>query len=441
VKAQDVLLKIIESQIETGVPYIAFKDHANRKTNHQNIGTIKQSNLCIEIFQATDEVTTAICTLSSMILKNFLKGKKFDFELLYLEVKKVVRALNKVIDINAYSTAKGRKGGLEQRAIAIGVQGFADLIYMMDLLFTGEEARKLNKQIAETIYFSAVEESMNLCKNKIYKPYDFFKGSPMSKGIFQFDMWDVQPSDMWDWDTLKADVKKYGVCNSLFMAYMPTASSAKITGSYESFEPMDSNLFNRRVVGGEFLIVNKYLISDLEDLGLWHESIKNEIILNSGSIQSINFMKFLDEEDKNYEKKIKRIEHLLLKYKTVWEISQKELIEMSAERAPFIDQSQSLNIYMSGPTVGKISSSMMFAWKKGLKTGSYYLRTKAISTGAKHLAIDVSQTSAPIPTTFVATKNPAILSEEEELNRRIAEEVSKMTKPSDSQFDCVGCSS
>lgn len=440
VNAQDILMKIIESQIETGVPYIAFKDNANRKTNHQNIGTIRQSNLCIEIFQATNEDTTAICTLSSMILKNYLKGKKFDFELLSNEVRKVVRALNKVIDINAYSTEKGNKGGREQRAIAIGIQGFADLVYLMDLIFTGAEARILNKQIAETIYYAAVSESMELCKSGEYKPYDYFQGSPMSKGIFQFDMWglgedNTSMSGMWDWDMLKAQVKEYGICNSLFMAYMPTASSAKITGSYESFEPMDSNLFNRRVVGGEFLIVNKYLITDLEDMGLWSEMMKNEIILNSGSIQAINFNKYLDTESKGYEKKVKRIEHLLAKYKTVWEISQKELIEMSAERAPFIDQSQSLNVYMANPTVGKISSSIMFAWKQGLKTGSYYLRTKAISTGAKHLAIDTSQSNA------IVTKNPAILDEEEELNKRIAEETAKMSKPTDSNFDCIGCSS
>lgn len=436
VNPQDILMKIIESQIETGVPYIAFKDNANRKTNHQNIGTIRQSNLCIEIFQATNEDTTAICTLSSMILKNYFKGKKFDFELLHTEVRKIVRALNKVIDINAYSTAKGLKGGKEQRAIAIGIQGFADLVYLMDLIFTGPEARLLNKQIAEAIYFAAVSESMELCKTGEYKPYNAFEGSPMSKGIFQFDMWGIDESQLsFNWNDLKLDVRKYGICNSLFMAYMPTASSAKITGSYESFEPMDSNLFNRRVVGGEFLIVNKYLISDLEDMGLWSEMMKNEIILNSGSIQAINFNKYLDAETKGYEKKVKRIEHLISKYKTVWEISQKELIEMSAERAPFIDQSQSLNIYMSNPTVGKISSSIMFAWKQGLKTGMYYLRTKAISTGAKHLAIDMSQTGNAI-----VTKNQAILDEEEELNKRIAEEVGKINKPADSKFDCEGCS-
>lgn len=432
VKAQDILLKIIESQIETGVPYIAFKDHANKKTNHQNIGTLKQSNLCIEIFEYVDKLTTAICTLASTVLKNYVNNKKFDFNLLHKNVKKTVKALNKVIDINHYSTEKGKKGGLEQRAIAIGVQGFADTIYLMDLVFNEEEGRALNKMIAETIYHAAVEASCELVKEKEYKPYDYFKGSPMSKGIFQFDMWGLQEEDlsgMWDWKTLKDNVIKYGICNSLFVAYMPTASSAKITGSYESFEPPDSNLFNRRVVGGEFLITNKYLLNDLEELNLWGENIKNEIIINNGSIQNINFLKYLNPDDKKYESKIKRLEYLLQKYKTVWEIPQRDLIEMSAERAPFIDQSQSLNIYMANPTVGKISSSMMFAWKKGLKTGSYYLRTKAISTGAKHLAIDISKTNAT-----------PLSSEEKELQERIAEEMRNLpNKPNNSNFECFGC--
>lgn len=443
VKAQEIMTKIIESQIETGVPYITYKDHANNKTNHQNIGVIKQSNLCIEIFQYTDEETTAICTLSSMILKNFIKGKKFDFELLFNEVRKVVRALNKVININYYSTDKGRKGGLEQRAIAIGVQGFADVVYMLDLEFTGEEARKLNKAIAETIYYGAIYESNQIVIRGEEQPYKFFEGSPMSKGIFQFDMWGVKQEDLcgkWNWDILKDSVEKYGICNSLFTAYMPTASSAKITGSYEAAEIMDSNLFNRRVVGGEFLIVNRYLINDLEDLGLWSESVKNEIILGNGSIQNINFNKYLDSEDKNYEKKIKRIEHLMKKYKTIWETSQKELIEMSAERAPFIDQSQSLNIYMANATTSKVFSSHMYAWEKGLKTGCYYLRTKAISTGAKHLAIDTSTINTSV---FAKPNNQPTLTEEElELQRAIAEESRKsFQRPDDSIANCDGCSS
>ena len=427
VKAQDVWTKIVESQVETGVPYLCSKDNANKKTNHQNIGVIKQSNLCNEIYQYTDEETTAICTLSSMVLKNFIEKGEFDFNLLYSEVRKVVRALNKVIDINSYSTEKGRKGGLDQRAIAIGTQGLADVFYLMDYIFTSEEAKKLNKTIFETIYFAAITESMELCKTMIHKPYAHFKGSPMSKGVFQFDMWGLDYeglSGLWNWDSLKEEVKTYGVCNSLFTAQMPVASSAKITGSFEMTEPAHSALFNRRVVGGEIMIVNKYLINDFEKIGIWSEDLKNEIILNEGSVQNINFNNHLDTEDKNYTKKVKRIEHLISKYKTIWEISQRELINMAADRAPFIDQSQSMNIYMANPTLSKITSSHFHSWEKGLKTLCYYVRTKAISTGAKHLAVDVSKISQP----KVKIETPKV-------------DYDLTTKPEDSPFECFGCSS
>jgi ribonucleoside-diphosphate reductase alpha chain len=424
VKAQTIWNKIIESQVETGVPYLCSKDSANRKTNHQNIGVIKQSNLCNEIYQYTDEDTTAICTLSSMVLKNFIIKGEFDFKLLYSEVRKVVRALNKVVDINSYSTEQGRKGGLEQRAIAIGTQGLADVFYLMDYIFTSEEAKTLNKEIFETIYFAAITESMELCKSGEYKPYKFFKGSPMSKGIFQFDMWGLDYKGlgkMWDWDSLKLEVSNHGVCNSLLTAQMPVASSAKITGSFEMTEPAHSALFNRRVVGGEILIVNKYLINDFEKLGVWCEDLKNEIIMNEGSVQNINFNHYLDPEDKNYNKKVKRIEHLIPKYKTIWEISQRELIDMAADRAPFIDQSQSMNIYMSEPTLSKISSSHFHSWGKGLKTLCYYVRTKAISTGAKHLAVDITKVQQP-----KTIEKPT---------------VDLTTKPTDTEFECFGCGS
>jgi ribonucleoside-diphosphate reductase alpha chain len=425
VKAQDVWSKVIESQVETGVPYLCSKDNANNKTNHQNIGVIKQSNLCSEIFQVTDESTTAICTLSSMILKNFIIDGEFNFKLLYNETKKVVRSLNKVIDINNYSTKKGKKGGLEQRAIAIGIQGLADVFYIMDYKFTSDDARKLNKEIFETIYFAAISESCSLCKSGEYEPYTYFNGSPMSEGIFQFDMWGLTNEDvsgLWDWDSLKEDVKTYGVCNSLTTAQMPVASSAKITGSFEMTEPAHSALFNRRVVGGEIMIVNKYLINDFEKMGIWNESVKHEIIMNEGSIQNINFNKYLDPEDKNYVKKVKRVEYLLKKYKTIWEISQRELIDMSADRAPFIDQSQSMNIYLANPTVSKITTSHFHGWDKGLKTLCYYVRTKAISTGAKHLAVDVSQTNQPLPEIDYTKMNLP-------------------PKPDSSLVDCFGCSS
>jgi len=426
VKAQDVWTKVIESQIETGVPYLCSKDNANNKTNHQNIGVIKQSNLCNEIYQFTDEKTTAICTLSSMVLKNFVKDGEFDFQLLYEETRKVVRALNKVVDINNYSTAKGEKGGREQRAIAIGTQGLADVFYLMDYEFTSPEAKQLNKDIFETIYFAAITESNRLVIDGNYKPYDFFEGSPMSQGQFQFDMWGLTENDLsgrWPWEVLKSNVKQYGICNSLFTAQMPVASSAKITGSYEMTEPAHSAIFNRRVVGGEIMIVNKYLISDFEKLGIWGEDLKNEIIYNEGSIQNINFNNYLDPEDKKYNQKVKRIEHLIKKYKTIWEISQRELIDMAADRGPFIDQSQSMNIYMGNPTLSKITSSHFHAWQKGLKTLCYYVRTKAISTGAKHLAMDISKMDKPKVTPTLPHIEPIT------------------NKPTDSPFECFGCSS
>jgi ribonucleoside-diphosphate reductase alpha chain len=430
VSAQTIWNKIIESQVETGVPYLCSKDSANRKTNHQNIGVIKQSNLCNEIYQYTDENTTAICTLSSMVLKNFIIEGKFDFKLLYNEVRKVVRALNNVVDKNNYSTDKGHKGGLEQRAIAIGTQGLADVFYLMDYIFTSEDAKTLNKQIFETIYFAAITESNDLCKTENRKPYKFFNGSPMSNGVFQFDMWGLNESDlsgMFDWESLKNDVKKYGVCNSLFTAQMPVASSAKITGSFEMTEPAHSALFNRRVVGGEIMIVNKYLINDFEKIGIWCEDLKNEIIMNEGSIQGINFLNYLDTEDKRYNFKVKRIEHLIAKYKTIWEISQKELIDMASDRAPFIDQSQSMNIYMSNPTLSKISSSHFHSWKNGLKTLCYYVRTKAISTGAKHLAVDISKIESP-------KKNV-------EVPKVDYSHMNLPPKPEGIEIECFGCSS
>jgi ribonucleoside-diphosphate reductase alpha chain len=336
--------------------------------------------------------------------------------------------LNNVIDKNSYSTAKGLKGGLEQRAIAIGVQGLADVFCLMDYSFTSDEAKDLNKKIFEAIYFASITESNDLCKKGIRHPYEFFKGSPMSKGIFQFDMWGVESSDLnLDWDTLKKDVQEFGVCNSLFTAQMPVASSAKITGSFEMTEPAHSALFNRRVVGGEILIVNKYLINDFEKIGIWSEDLKNEIILNEGSIQNINFNQYLDVEDKSYNKKVKRIEHLIPKYKTIWEISQRELIDMAADRAPFIDQSQSMNIYMSNPTLSKITSSHFHSWEKGLKTLCYYVRTKAISTGAKHLALDLSKVKTPKPNVEVPKVDYS--------------NMNLPPKPEGIEIECFGCSS
>ena len=430
IKAQDLWKKIYESQVETGVPYIAYKDNANKKSNHKNIGTVKSSNLCIEVFQYTNEKDiTAICTLSSLVLKNFVIDGKFDFKLLEQATRKITKALNKVININHYSTEKGKKGGLSQRAIGIGVQGLADTFFLMDYEFTSEEAKKLNKQIFETIYFAALSESNDLAKNKDFPIYEHFEGSPFSKGELQFHMWGINKeelSGLHDWDSLIADIIKYGVVNSLVTAVMPTASSARVFGSYEMTEPITSNLMVRNVTQGEFTISNPYLISDLEEIGIWSEELKQEMISNNGSIQKINFLNYLDSESKGYEKKIKRIEKLLMKYKTIWEISQKELINMAADRAPFIDQSQSMNIYMKEPTLQKVSSSHFHAFEKGLKTGCYYFKTQSASKGAKHLAQDMSKTN-----TIVSENKPQNI---------VAAEILPI-KPENSPFDCFGCSS
>lgn len=429
IKAQDLWRKIYESQVETGVPYLAYKDHANRKSNHKNIGTIKSSNLCIEVFQYTNETdTTAICTLSSIVLKSYIKDGKFDFDLLIRAVRKIVKALNKVIDINHYSTEKGRKGGLSQRAIGIGVQGLADAFFLMDYEFTSDEAKKLNKEIFETIYFAALTESNELAKNKDFPIYEHFEGSPFSKGEFQFNMWGLKDEDlsgMNDWKSLRESVIQYGVVNSLVTAEMPTASSARVFNSYEMFEAITSNLMVRSVTQGEFTISNKYLIADLEAIGIWSEELKQEIITNNGSIQNVKFLNYLDSDAKGYEKKVKRLEKLLLKYKTIWEIKGKDLIDMAADRAPFVDQSQSMNIYMKEPTLQKVSSSHMYAFKKGLKTGCYYFKTTSKSEGAKHLAQDMSKS---VEAKFSDVEKPLV-------------EMALPPKPENSQFECFGCSS
>jgi ribonucleoside-diphosphate reductase alpha chain len=376
---------------------------------------------CAEIVEYTDEVTTAICNLASIVLKNFIINGKFDFDMLYAHVRKITRRLNKVIDINHYATEKGRKGGLEQRAIAIGIQGLADTFYLLDLTYSSPEAKELNKKIFETIYFAALTESCDLVEKGIQPKYQFFDGSPLSEGKFQFNLWGLEDSDtsgLWDWASLREKIVKVGVCNSLVTAGMPTASSAKITASYEKDEPMDSNLFNRRVLGGEFVIANPYLITDLEKIGLWSEQLKNEILVNNGSIQNVNFQQYLDSDDKKYESKVARIDYLMKKYRTVWEHPQRELIDMHVDRAPYVDQTQSMNVYFADPTVSKLTSSHMYAWKKGLKTGCYYVRSKAAGEGAKHLAIDTQKV---------------------EIKYSKPEEPKFKERPADSMFECTGC--
>ena len=367
VKAQDLWFEILESQIETGTPYILYKDHANRKSNQKNLGTIKSSNLCTEIMEYTSKDEVAVCNLASISLSKFVKeDKTFDHDKLYQITKVATRNLNKVIDVNYYPVEEARTSNMRHRPIGLGVQGLADAFVMMRLPFESQEAQRLNSEIFETIYFASMEASMEL--SQVDGPYQTYKGSPVSKGIFQFDMWGVTPdSGRWDWYELKQKVKKHGVRNSLLVAPMPTASTSQILGNNECFEPFTSNMYVRRVLSGEFIVANKYLMHDLIGLGLWDDSMMNKIKAENGSIQNIA----------EIPANIKEL------YKTVWEISQKTIIDMSADRGAYICQSQSLNIHLMNANFGKMTSMHFYAWKKGLKTGMYYLRTKAATDAIK----------------------------------------------------------
>lgn len=361
IKAQDLWFEILESQIETGTPYILYKDSANRKSNQKNLGTIKSSNLCTEIIEYTSKDEVAVCNLASLALNKFVTEEgKFDHQRLYEITKVATRNLNKVIDVNYYPVEEARNSNMRHRPIGLGVQGLADTFIMLRMPFDSDEARRLNEDIFETIYFAAMEASMELAK--VNGPYETYKGSPASKGIFQFDMWGVTPkSGRWNWEQLKQDVKKYGIRNSLLLAPMPTASTSQILGNNECFEPYTSNIYTRRTLSGEFIIANKHLMKDLIELGLWNETMRQKLIATNGSVQAI------PEIPQN----IKDI------YRTVWEISQKAIIDMSADRGAYICQSQSLNIHLKDPNFGKLTSMHFYAWKKGLKTGMYYLRSTA----------------------------------------------------------------
>jgi ribonucleoside-diphosphate reductase alpha subunit len=367
IKAQDLWFEILEAQIETGTPYILYKDAANRKSNQKNLGTIKSSNLCTEIIEYTAPDEVAVCNLASLALPKFVtEDGRFDHDKLYDITKVATRNLNKVIDINYYPVEEARKSNMRHRPIGLGVQGLADAFIMLRMPFDSEEARGLNKDIFETIYFAAMEASMEEAKK--YGPYETFKGSPVSKGIFQFDMWGVTPSSgRWNWDKLKQEVKQHGVRNSLLLAPMPTASTSQILGNNECFEPYTSNCYTRRTLSGEFIVANKHLMRDLIGLGLWSETMRQKLIATNGSVQPIA----------EIPQNIKDI------YKTVWEISQKAIIDMSADRGAFICQSQSLNIHLTDPNFGKLTSMHFYAWKKGLKTGMYYLRSTAAADAIK----------------------------------------------------------
>ena len=365
VKAQELWFAILESQIETGTPYMLYKDACNEKSNQKNLGTIKSSNLCTEIIEYTAPDEIAVCNLASIALPRFVINGKFDHQRLFDVTYVITKNLNKVIDVNYYPVEAASRSNFRHRPIGIGVQGLADAFILMRMAFDSPEASELNKEIHETIYYAAMTASKDLAiKDGAYETY---QGSPVSQGIFQYDMWNVTPSNRWEWDVLKEEVKKFGVRNSLLLAPMPTASTSQILGNNECFEPYTSNIYSRRVLSGEFPIVNKHLLKDLVKLGLWNDSMKNKIIAANGSVQDIAE---IPAELKNI-------------YKTVWEIKQRTLIDMAADRGAFICQSQSLNLFIQDANFAKLTSMHFYAWKKGLKTGMYYLRTKSAADAIK----------------------------------------------------------
>jgi len=362
IKARELWEKILESQIETGTPYMLYKDSANRKSNQKNLGTIRSSNLCTEILEYTSEDEVAVCNLASIALPMFVKDGAFDHQALFDVTKRVTKNLNRVIDRNYYPIPEAENSNMRHRPIGLGVQGLADAFILLRLPFTSEKAKQLNQDIFETLYFAAVTASVEEAEKD--GPYKTYKGSPMSKGEFQHNMWGINDDELsgrWDWESLRKQVKKQGVRNSLLVAPMPTASTSQILGNNECFEPYTSNIYTRRVLSGEFIVVNKHLLEDLVKLGLWNEDLKQELMRNNGSIQNIEGI----PDD------IKEL------YRTVWEMSMKDIIDMSRHRGYFIDQSQSLNLFMEGATMAKLTSMHFYAWKSGLKTGMYYLRTKS----------------------------------------------------------------
>ena len=412
VKAQDLWFEILEAQIETGTPYMLYKDAANKKSNQKNLGTIKSSNLCTEIIEYTSPDEVAVCNLASIALPKFVtEDGKFDHQKLYEITYVVTKNLNKVIDINFYPVPEARKSNMRHRPIGIGVQGLADTFIKLKMPFDSEEARGLNEDIFETIYFASMTASKDLAEKD--GKYETFKGSPVSKGIFQFDMWGVTPkSGRWDWDSLKREVKKHGVRNSLLVAPMPTASTSQILGNNECFEPYTSNIYTRRTLSGEFIVVNKHLMKDLIALGLWNDAMKNRLIAANGSIQAI------PEIPQN----IKDL------YKTVWEISQKTIIDMAAERGAYICQSQSMNVHIQDPNFGKMTSMHFYAWKRGLKTGMYYLRSKAATDAIK---FTVDKSAAQQPQTETATVP------QKELQQKQADMACSLDNPD----ECEACGS
>jgi ribonucleoside-diphosphate reductase alpha chain len=415
IKAQELWFAILEAQIETGTPYLLYKDAANGKSNQQNLGTIKSSNLCTEIIEYTSPDEVAVCNLASIALPRFVQNGNFNFEKLYEVTYHITNNLNRIIDNNYYPVDEARTSNLRHRPIGLGVQGLADAFILMRLPFESDMAKLLNKNIFETIYFAAMTASKDLAIAQ--GAYETFPGSPLSKGQFQFDLWNVQPSDRYDWESLRAEVMTHGVRNSLLVAPMPTASTSQILGNNECFEPYTSNIYTRRVLSGEFIIVNKHLLKDLAELGLWNNTIKNSIIKANGSIQHIS----------EIPANIKEL------YKTVWEIKQRNLIDMAADRGAYICQSQSLNLFVDSPTMSKLTSMHFYAWKKGLKTGMYYLRSQAASQAVQFTV--EKQGSQEIEPVLPSSEPKAVADETDDITTEYAGPTCTMEE------GCVTCSS
>ena len=392
IQARELWEKILESQIETGTPYMLYKDAANRKSNQQNLGTIRSSNLCTEILEYTSPDEVAVCNLASIALPMFIKDGAFDHQGLYEVTVRATKNLNKVIDRNYYPVKEAENSNFRHRPIGLGVQGLADTFIKLRMPFTSDEAKTLNQEIFETLYFAAVTASKDMAKDE--GPYESYKGSPISKGEFQHNLWGIKDSELsgrWDWVALRKEVKKHGVRNSLLVAPMPTASTSQILGNNECFEPYTSNIYTRRVLSGEFIVVNKHLLEDLVNLGLWDEDLKQELMRANGSVQQLD----------NIPDDIKEL------YKTAWELSMKDIIDMSRQRGYFIDQSQSLNLFMEGATMAKLTSMHFYAWKSGLKTGMYYLRTKSAVDAIKFTLDKKKEEKVPEAASVAATASAA----------------------------------
>ena len=443
IRARELWEKILESQIETGTPYMLYKDAANRKSNQKNLGTIRSSNLCTEILEYTSPDEVAVCNLASIALPMFIKNGDFDHKELFRVTKRVTKNLNRVIDRNYYPVKEAENSNMRHRPIGLGVQGLADAFIMLRLPFTSDEARRLNQDIFETLYYAAVTASMEQAKEE--GAYSTYEGSPISQGQFQHNLWGIKDDELsgrWDWDKLRKKIEKHGVRNSLLVAPMPTASTSQILGNNECFEPYTSNIYTRRVLSGEFIVVNKHLLEDLVKLGLWNESLKQELMRANGSIQHID----------NIPEDIKEL------YKTVWELSMKDIIDMSRQRGYFIDQSQSLNLFMENANYSKLTSMHFYAWKSGLKTGMYYLRTKAAvdaikftldNTKKKEIPISVAAEAEvaaaspeaavvmPVETTPVAQEEPDV----EPMSAAEMKELIARSKEGQADDDCLMCGS